>query len=424
MATMSVTRRVVAGLLVGVLAGLAIKASGSPALLAIASWIEPLGTLWVNAILMTVIPLVVSTLVAAVGSSGNPQMVRQLGGRAVLLFLVFVLFAAGITALVTPILLGGMSADTATMASLHTGAASAQVHTAQIQTLRQWLTSLVPSNPVRAAADGALLPLVLFTLIFALAITRVPAELRVGLVRFFEAIARAMHVVVEWVLVLAPIGVFALALPLAAQLGVAVAGALGYYVLIASAFPVAFLLLLYPAAPVVGGVTIRRFARAAAPAQAVAFSSRSSLASLPALMEGAEHRLGLPPTIIGFTLPFAVSTFKYCGPVVVIVGALVLGRLYGIAIEPIRLFEATLLASLLSFTIPGIPAGAIIATGPAVFALLGLPQEGIGLLIALDAVPDMVRAPANVTADLMVATILARGSIHQPTTSPVHRFTA
>jgi len=272
----------------------------------------------------------------------------------------------------------------------------------------------VPSNPLKAAADNALLPLVVFTLAFALAVLRLPADLRLGLVRFFEAIASAMRILVEWVLVLAPLGVFALALPLAARLGVVAAGALGYYVALVSILPVAFLLLLYPAVGIAGGVSMRRFARAAAPAQAVALSSRSSLASLPALIEGAEHRLGLPPAITGFCLPLAISTFKYCGPVVVIVGALFIGRLYGIVIDPARLVEVTALAALLSFTGPPIPGGAIIAIAPAAFAILGLPPEGVGMLIALDTVPDMFRAPANVTADLAVATILAR---HAPGTS-------
>jgi Na+/H+-dicarboxylate symporter len=275
-------------------------------------------------------------------------------------------------------------------------------------TLGQWLVGIVPSNPVKAAADGTLLPLVVFTLAFALAVMYLPSELRPGLVRFFEAVSSAMRILVEWVLVLAPLGVFALAVPLAARLGVAAAGALGYYVALVSILPVAFLLLLYPVVAIGGRVSMRRFARAVAPAQAVALSSRSSLASLPALIEGAERRLGLPPAITGFCLPLAVSTFKYCGPVVVIVGALFIGRLYGIAIDPSRLVEATMLAALLSFTIPGIPGGAIIATAPAVFAVLGLPVAGVGMLIALDTVPDMFRAPANVTADLAVATILAR----------------
>ncbi len=406
---MSLATRVVGGLTLGLAVGAAINASRHPTLLALVSWIEPVGTLWVNAILMTVIPLVVSSLILGVASTDDPRMIGQLGRRAFLLFLVLVCASSGITALVAPSLLRWLPIDAATAASLRAGPAAVATHPVPgPATLGQWFVGLVPSNPVKAAADGTLLPLVVFTLAFALAVTHLPAELRLGLVRFFEAVASAMRILVEWVLVLAPLGVFALALPLAARLGVAAAGALGYYVALVSILPVAFLLLLYPAVAIGGRVSMRRFARAAAPAQAVAFSARSSLASLPALIEGAEQRLGLPPAVTGFCLPLAVSTFKFCGPVVVIVGALFMGRLYGVVIGPAQLVEAAALAALLSFTSPGIPGGAVIATAPAVFAALGLPAEGVGMLIALDTVPDMFRTPANVTADLAVATILAR----------------
>ena len=413
---MSLTTRVVGGLALGVAAGAAINASRHPVLLTLASWLEPVGTLWVNAILMTVIPLVASSLIVGVASTDDPRLVGRLGRRALLFFFLLVCVSSGVTALIAPSLLGWLPVDSSTAATLRPNAAAAATHPAQAApTLGQWLIGLVPSNPVKAAADGALLPLVVFTLTFALAILRLPADLRLTLVRFFEAVASAMRILVEWVLVLAPLGVFALALPLAARLGVAAAGAMGYYVALVSILPVAFLLLMYPMVAVGGRVSMRRFARAAAPAQAVAFSSRSSLATLPALIGTAELRLGLPPAITGFVLPLAVSTFKYCGPVVVIVGALFIGRLYDIAIDPGRLIEASALAALLSFTVPGIPGGGIIAIAPAVFAVLGLPPEGVGMLIALDTVPDMFRAPANVTADLAVATILARDSSHTRT---------
>jgi proton glutamate symport protein len=412
---MSLTTRVVGGLALGLAAGAAINASRQLTLLTLASWIEPVGTLWVNAILMTVIPLVVSSLILGVASRDDPRLIVQLGRRAFLFFLLLVCVSSGITALIAPSLFAWLPIDTATSASLRASAAASATHPVQVPaTLGQWLVGLVPSNPVKAAADGALLPLVVFTLAFALAVLRLPTDLRLGLVRFFEAVASAMRILVEWVLVLAPLGVFALALPLAARLGVVAAGALGYYVALVSILPVAFLLLLYPVVSIAGQVSMRRFARAAAPAQAVALSSRSSLASLPALIEGAEHRLGLPTAITGFCLPLAVSTFKYCAPVVVIVGAIFIGRLYGIVIDPARLVEVAALAALLSFTVPGIPSGGIIAIAPAAFAVLGLPLEGVGMLIALDTVPDMFRVPANVTADLAVATILAR---HAPGTS-------
>jgi Na+/H+-dicarboxylate symporter len=276
-------------------------------------------------------------------------------------------------------------------------------------TLREGLVGLVPSNPIKAAADGSMLPLVVFTLAFALALTRVPRELRQTLVGFFQGVAGAMRVLIEWILALAPVGVCALTFPLASRLGIAAVGALGYYVAFVSAMTLLLLLALYPVAVMAGGVPWRRFMRAAAPPQALAFSSRSSLASLPALIEVTERDLGLPAAITGFCLPLAVSTFKFCGPMAMLVGMLFIGRLYGIDIAPAQLVRAVALSIVLSFAVPGVPGGGIIAAGP-IFAAVGLPAAGLGLLIAVDTIPDMFRTPANVTADLAVVAILGRHS--------------
>jgi len=400
---------VIIGLVVGLGTGVAVHAAQNPNWLALAALVEPFGILWVNAILMTVIPLIVSSPVVGVAST-DARLIGRLGGGAFLLFLVFVCASAALTALMTPPLLTWLPTDAATAASLGTGAAAAaSEHVSAPTTLREWLIGIVPSNPVKAAADGSLLPLVVFTLAFALAITRVPRELRQTLVGFFQGVAAAMRVLVEWILAFAPVGVFALTLPLTARLGIAAAGALGYYVALVSATTALFLLALYPVAVAAGGVSLRRFIRAAAPPQAVAFSSRSSLACLPALIEGAERGLALPAAVSGFCLPLAVSTFKYCGPVVMLTGMLFMSRLYGIDIAPAQLMQAVALAVVLSFTAPGVPGGGLIVAAP-IFVVVGLPVEGVGMLIAVDTIPDMFRGTANVTADLTVVTILARHS--------------
>jgi Na+/H+-dicarboxylate symporter len=411
---MSLTARVAGGLVLGLAAGVVADAAESRALLALAELAEPVGTLWVNAILMTVVPLVVSSLIVGVASAGDPRLVGRLGRGAVTLFLLLVACSATFTALITPPLLAWLPSDDATVASLRAGTAFGSQPHAAVPTAREWLVGLVPSNPVRAAADGTMLPLVVFTLAFALALTRVEPTSRRAVVAFFEAAAAAMRVLVGWVLALAPLGVFALAFPLAARLGAAAAGALGYFIVLSAAICLVLLLAVYPLAVVAGRVPLRRFARAAAPAQAVAFGSRSSLASLPALIDGAERRLGLPPAVTGFCLPLAVSTFKLGAPVVMLVGLLVMGRLYGVPIDAPQLAQAAAASALLSFSAPGVPGGALLVAAP-IFAAAGVPLEALGILLALDTIPDMFRAPANVTADLAVAAILAR---HTPAPAP------
>jgi len=403
---MSAPTRVAAGLVAGLSLGAAIAATHDPVGLAFARAVEPAGTLWVNAILMTVIPLVVSNLIVGVASSVDSQFVGRIGWRALLIFLVCVTASASTAALIAPPALAHLSVDPVAAASLR----AEVIAKAPLQlppSAGQWLVGLVPSNVVRAAADGAMPPLVVFSLAFALAMSRLTSDIREPLVAFFIGVADAMRVLVERVLALAPIGVFALLLPLASRRGVALVGALGYYVIVVSLTSLLLALMLYPAVALAGHVTLRRFARAVAPAQAVAFSASSSLAALPALFEGAERRLGLPAAITGFVLPLAVSLFKFTAPVATVTGTFVIGRLYGVDIAPARLVSIVMIAALVTFGTPGIPGGRLLAGAP-VFLTAGLPVEAIGLLLAVDAIADRFRAPANVTGDLAVATILAR----------------
>jgi Na+/H+-dicarboxylate symporter len=208
---------------------------------------------------------------------------------------------------------------------------------------------------------------------------------------------------------LAPIGVFALVLPLAAHLGASVAGAIGLYIAAYSVACVAVTLLLYPVAVMVGRVPLRRFARAALPAQLIAFSSSSSIASLPALVESAEQGLDIPNGIAGFSLPLAVSLFKIAAPVSWTVGALFVGWFYGIPLHAQQLATVAFAAMFLAFAAPGIPRGAFIMLAP-LFLAIGLPVEGIGILIAVDALPDTFATVLNVTGDLVAATLVNRFS--------------
>jgi Na+/H+-dicarboxylate symporter len=175
------------------------------------------------------------------------------------------------------------------------------------------------------------------------------------------------------------------------------------------------LLVLYPAAAILGGVSIRDFAKAAAPAQAVAISARSSLAALPALIDAARTKLNLPEEVAGFFLPLASATFRVGATLGLTTGCVFIARLYGIDISGAQLGTILLTAIITSFSIPGIPGGSIIAMVP-VLSSVGLPVEGIGILLGVDTIPDMFRTAANVTGQLTAATIVSRGA---PATEPV-----
>ena len=407
---MKESTRVLVALAAAIGGGALVAASGSKALIDAADALAPLGTMWVSAIRMTVIPLVVSLLITGVASATDVGAIGRLGGRTLLVFVLLLAVVAAIVVPLAPTLFAMLPLPSTAGArpTLPAGAADAasQLSAAQTQTFSAWLTSLIPSNPIAAAANGAMVPLIVFTLILAVAIARSPDSTRVPLVTLAGALGDAMLRVVRWVVLLAPIGVFALVLPIAVHLGGSVAGAIGVYILAYSLASVAVILITYPIVALFGGIPIGRFARAVLPSQLIAFSSSSSIASLPALIESGERGLALPPRVTGFVLPLAVSTFKLAAPVSWTIGALFVGWFYGIPLHARELATVAFAAVFLAFAAPGVPRGAFIMLTP-LFLAIGLPAEGIGILIAVDALPDTFATVLNVTGDLAAAALVA-----------------
>lgn len=391
----------VAGLALALLAA----ASGHPLAAQAVAVVEPLGTLWVNAIRMTVLPLIVASLVVAV-SDAAPATVGRLGSRAVLVFLLLMTVLAVLSALVVPPIFSHLAIDPAAAGAIRR--AAAPVQRPELPSFASWVVSLVPVNPVKAAADGAMLPLVVFTLLFGLALGRVPEADRTPVIGFFRGVRGATTVLIRWILALAPVGIFALSLSLATRLGTEVLGAALFFVVAISALLIGATLLLYLAVAVGSSVPLRRFARAALPAQIVATTTRSSMAPLPLLITSADATLGLSGTVTSFALPFASSTFRYCQPLTWQVYAAFAAALYAIPLDTAAVVMLAVTSVLMSFSVPGIPSGGLYVIVP-FLAAAGLPVEVVGVLIALDLVPDVFKSLANVTGHLAAVTLLARG---------------
>jgi Na+/H+-dicarboxylate symporter len=405
---MSLVLRVLIGLVAGLLLGLAIASSHSIWLARIPGWLDPVGTIFVNAIRLAVIPLVVSGLIAGTASGASPATIGKLGGRALALILV-VLLVSGLFGLAVGLpLFSFLHTDQSVVASLIQKATGPQTAPAS-PSVAQWFVDLVPVNIFKAAADGALLPLIVASIAFGLALTQVEAQRRAAVVQFFQGVGDAFLVLVGYVVKLAPIGVFALAVPLAARMGLAAVGALGYYIgTYAVTCTVFTVLVLYPAAVILGRKSLSQFSRAAFATQAVAFTSRSSMASLPAAYEGMRSGLGVPDDIKNSFLPVAASIFRAGTPMALMIGVLFLAKLYGVVLNPVQLATVLVAAVATSLTIPGIPGGSIIVMAP-VLASANIPVAGIGILLAVDTIPDMFRTTANVTGWLSVGSILGHG---------------
>jgi len=389
-------------LVFGLIAGLLVVESRSADALRAVRWIEPVGTIWVNAIRMTVIPLIVASLIVAISGAG-PGMARRLGLRSLVVFMILLSIAAMITVVAAPLMFEHLTIDQ-DAARLIRGSA-AVVQSPELPSFSSWLVSLVPPNPIKAAADGAMLPLVVFTLAFGLALGSLDAAASGPVVDWFSGVAAASTVLVRWVLAVAPVGVFALAIGLATRLGGDVFGAVGFYLAAHSLLCVVMIAVLYIIILLTRRVPLRLFARAALPAQVVAASTRSSMAALPSMLTSAEATLGLSRPVTSFALPLAVSTLRLNQPVSWLVMALFAAKLYGVELSGATIATIAVTSVLMSFSVPGIPSGSLFVVAP-FFVAAGIPAESVGVLIAVDLIPDFFKTLLNVTGHLTAVTLI------------------
>lgn len=409
---MSLALKVLVALVTGLALGLGLATAAPGALAHIVPLVEPVGTLWVSAIRMTIIPLVMSSLIVGVGGAADPKSVGRIGARALLVFVMLLSAAVAASLIAAPPILATIHIDAAAAAALRAGAAQSAgtaVESAKsLPGIGQWIVDLVPSNPVKAASDGAMLPLIVFSIMFGMALSRIAADRREIFIRIMTGVQGATLVLVRAVIALAPVGVFALAVSVASKLGLAAAGALATYIALVSGVTIVFcVLVIYPAAVIFGGVSLKTFAYAALPAQAVAFSSRSSLAALPAMLEPVRERLGMPVELAAFLFPLAVTLFRAGAAIAQVIGALFVAKLYGVALGPAQYAAIATTTIVTTLSVPGIPGGSIIMMVPVLLAA-GLPAEGVGLLLGVDTIPDMFRTTLNVTGNVAAAVILAR----------------
>jgi len=366
----------------------------------IPAFLEPIGTIYINAIRVCVIPMVMASLIAGVASAGGSQ-IRTLGVRALAVILIALVAAALFSGGLALVFFSNLKADPGLVAG-----SNDPVATAANLNLAKWFVSLVPPNIFSALADGSLLPLIVFSIAFGLALTGMQRERRDLVLQLIRGIADTFIALINFVVRLAPIGVFALAVPLAARTGIGAVGTLAYYVLIMSVIPLAFMIVaVYPAALVLGHVSFRRFSRAASPSQAIALTSRSSMASLPLVYTGAQA-LGLSEPICDFLLPLLAALFRVGGVMHQVVGVVFLAKVTGVSLGSLQLATLALSSVATSLTIPGVPGGSILVMAP-VLSSVGIPVAGIALLLAVDAIPDMFRTVANVTCWLVACMILA-----------------
>lgn len=410
----SLSARVLLALIIGLGIGAAIQGLDMAVAPGVISGIEAVGGLWLNTLQMTVVPLVFSLLVVGIAAASDAAATGRLAARAVALFVGLVAVAAALTLFFVPLILDLWPVSPQAAQALIAGAGGDAAQTLETAAdnggFAQWLLSLAPANPVRAAAENAVLPLVLFGAFFGFAATRLPEAQRRLIVNVFEAVAQTMIVIVRWVLVAAPIGVFSLALVLGLRSGFGSAPAILHYVLLVSGACLMAVILSYPLAAFGGRTPLPRFARALVPVQAVAFSTQSSLGSLPVMVERAQDFLHIPERVAGLVLPLAVAIFRITSPVANLSVALFIAHVYGLEPNVGAMVVAGIVAVAVSVSSVGLPGQVsfFISMAPICLAL-GVPMELLPLLLAVEVIPDIFRTLGNVTADMAVTTVLDDG---------------
>ena len=406
---MSPTARVLAGLLGG--AALGIVLTGFQPALArdVAAVAQPIGDLWLHALQMTVVPLVVALVVLGVASTSDAAVSGRTARKAILVFLVLLCAGAAFAAVFAPFQLSLLPRDPVLIAALREAIGTPVMADAAAVGFAERFVTIIPSNVIAAAAQSAMLPLVVCALLFGFALTRVDARRRTQAIELFQTLSEVMVVIIGWVLWIGPLGVFALAFSVCVKAGVSVLSALGWYILAMCTLYLAVTAGLYVVAVFWGGQRLRQFAAGILPAQVIAASTQSSLATLPAMVDSAQNRLGCSPGVTALVLPMAVSLFRMTSPVQYIGVSCFIAWIYGVDLSASQLAVGAALAVVISLGSVGLPGQvSLMATNMPVVQAMGLPIAPLGLMLAVETIPDAFATLGNVTGDLTATTVVSR----------------
>ena len=388
------------GLVLGFAVGLLAAATGSDALMAVALASAPIGTVFMNAIRMVVIPLVMAVIFIGVARLGDLRKLGRLGGTTL-----------GFYWITTPpaIVLG-----MATMGFFLRFApevampAAGEQAAPEIPGIVDFLVTLVPPNPFAAASAGSLLPLIVFTALFGAAAAALGGKHKARLMAFAEAVSATLVKLVWWVLWCAPVGVFGLAAPVTAQLGwdlvqslaVFVAAVLTGLVLFTGGV---FLVLLRW----VGGIGPGRFVTGVFGATSIAFASTSTVAALPASLQEASGKLGVSENVADLVLPLGASLYRPGSALFQGAAVVFLAHLFEVPFPLAAAGGAVLAVFLVALTIAPVPSASIFTMAPAL-DVAGVPLAGLGILLGIDRVPDMFRTVTNLWGQITTSVLVDR----------------
>jgi Na+/H+-dicarboxylate symporter len=385
-----------------------------------AEYIRPVGILFIRLIRMIVVPLVFSSLFVGTASLGDIRKLGRIGLKTMGYYLCTTALAITIGLLLANAVGPGRNIDAATKEGLMSSYGTAAGEKIEIALEKpgviDTLIEIVPLNPIGSLAEGNLLQIIFFAMIFGISATLVPGDKAKPLIVFFEAVTEAMIRIVYIVMKLAPLGVLALIAAVIGQFGSDILISLLSYSLVVAAGLFIHMIFVYSSAVrIFSGMKVRDFFRGIRPAQLIAFSTSSSSATLPVTMECAEDNLGVSDEVTSFVLPLGATinmdgTALYQG-----VAAVFIAQVYGIDLSFSDQVTIVLMATLASIGTAGVP-GVGLITLAMVLEQIGIPLEGIALILGVDRILDMLRSAVNVTGDASAAVIVAatEGELGKP----------
>ena len=370
------------------------------------------GSLFLNALKMLIVPLIVSSIVVGIAGIGSSGALGRLGGKTLTYYmatsLAAILIGLLMVNLVAPGIVDGNPAKDLIGLSEEVGSIQGKVAGHGAGDIAAVFLRMVPTNIVAAAADGQMLGLIFFSLLFGFFMTKIQEVYAESIYNFWQSIYQTMMLITDWVMKFAPIGVFALVAKVVASTGISAFKPLAmFFSTVLLALAIHFLVVLPLLLKAVGRVNPLRQFRAMAPALMTAFSTSSSSATLPLTLECVEKNAGVSNRTASFVLPLGATINMDGTALYECVAAMFIAQAYGIELSFATQFTIVIIALLTSIGVAGIPAASLVAIS-IILAAIGLPSEAIGLILVVDRVLDMCRTTVNVFSDSCGAVIIAR----------------
>ena len=398
---LSLSAKIFLAMILGAIAGLALNFAGSPEWSQV--WLtdgifKVVGQIFISLLKMLVVPLVFISLVCGSSSLSDPKMLGRVGGKTIALYLLTTAIAVSLALGSAVIFKPGVGVH---------AVATVQAQIAEAKPFTQVIIDMVPTNPVAAMADGQMLPIILFAVLLGISIT-LSKEIGVRVSNWFHDMNAIIMKLVTLVMEVAPYGVFSLIAILAATSSAADIMALGKYVSLVFAVLFIHALIVYPTIlSLIGRLNPVIFLSKIRPAMLFAFTTASSNATIPVTLETVEKKIGVSNKIASFTVPLGATINMDGTAIMQGIATGFIAQFYGIDLSVNQYLMVVLMVILASIGTAGVPGvGLVVLAG--VLDQVGLPAEGIALILGVDRLLDMTRTVVNITGDSMVTTIVAK----------------